>query len=266
MIGAGNMAQSIISGMLACNWKSDQIIATAPSEKTRFKINNQFGINVSANNLHAATSDILFLCVKPAQMETVLREIAPVLHNQKPLLISVAAGIPMTALNRWSGDSLPIIRSIPNTPSSLGVGACGLFANEQVNSTQKALAEFIFQSIGIVEWVDKEELLNAVIAVSGSGPAYYFLFMEAMKNAGITLGLSQNAATRLTQQTILGAAKMATESTIDIVQLRQNVTSPGGTTEQAVNTFQQGNIEQLIHSAMSNAVKRAKDMAHELDK
>ena len=266
-IGAGNMAQSIIGGMLNRGWPSSQIIATAPSESSRSAVSNQFGISVSEDNLDAVEADVVFLCVKPNLIKSVLADIAPALQVRKPLLISVAAGVTMDCLNRWvGGNPLAIIRSMPNTPSLLGVGACGLFANSQVDAEQKDLAESIFQSVGIVEWVDQEALIDAVIAVSGSGPAYYFLFMEVMKNAGVSLGLAPEVAERLTLQTALGAANMAVQSHSDIAQLRQNVCSPGGTTEQAVKTLQEGGLDIILARAMDNAVKRAKEMADELSK
>ncbi|MDD7805329.1 MAG: pyrroline-5-carboxylate reductase [Endozoicomonas sp. (ex Botrylloides leachii)] len=267
VIGAGNMAQAIIGGLLRGGCQPEQIIATAPSEKTRLTISQQFGVHVSASNLEAAGSDVLLLCVKPDVMKNVLTEIAPVLASQKKtLVISVATGITVDCLERWAGCSLPVIRSMPNTPSRLGVGACGLFANTNVSAEDKGLAESIFSAVGIFEWVADEALIDTIIAVSGSAPAYYFLFMEAMKNNGVALGLTPEVAERLTQQTALGAAKMASESTLSVAQLRKNVCSPGGPTEQALQAFQQGGIEPIINNAMQAAVKRAKEMTKELSK
>ena len=265
-IGAGNMAQSIIGGMLKNGWQPEQIIATAATEKTRITVSAKFGIRVSAYNQDIIRADVVFLCVKPNMMKTVLVEIADSLQNLRPLLISVAAGVTTEHINQWSANSLAIIRSMPNTPSLLGIGACGLFANKLVNNEQKIITESIFKSIGIAEWVEDEALINAVIAVSGSGPAYYFLFMEAMKNAGVRLGLTPEISERLTQQTALGAASMAASGHISVTQLRHNVCSPGGTTEQAVKILQEEGLNIIIERAMEHAVKRAEEMTDELGK
>ncbi|MDP0588025.1 MAG: pyrroline-5-carboxylate reductase [Candidatus Endonucleobacter bathymodioli] len=263
-IGAGNIAQSIIGGMIQQDWQASQIFASAPSQKTRAYISNQFGVVVSDNNIEVAKTDIVFLCVKPHLIRSVLVEIVPVLKGRQSLLISVAAGITMAHLNHLFDVPQAIIRSMPNTPSLVGVGACGLFANSEVTHQQRMMAQAIFQSVGIVEWVEQEDLINTIIAISGSGPAYYFLFMEAMKDAGVSLGLAPEIAERLTIQTALGAAKMALLSDINVTKLRQNVCSPGGTTEQAIRTFQDGGLTNLVKQSMERAVKKAKNMAEEL--
>ena len=176
----------------------------------------------------------------------------------------MAAGIDLDSLQTWSGSGLPIVRSMPNTPSLLGCGASGLFASEQVDAQQKAITDTIFKAVGIVFWVEKEALIDSVIAVSGSGPAYYFLFMEAMTEMGVKLGLDQKTAEQLTLQTALGAAKMAVHSDVDARELRRRVTSPGGTTEQAIKTFQAGGLEQLVEKAMKAASGRAAEMTRQL--
>ncbi|WP_263081554.1 pyrroline-5-carboxylate reductase [Endozoicomonas sp. Mp262] len=265
-IGAGNMAQSIIGGLINQGWCPDRIIATAPSESTRQEVGNRFGIRTSGHNSDACHADIVCVCVKPALVKPVLTHLTPILAETQPLLISVAAGISMSCLESWGDDSLAIVRSMPNTPSLLGFGATGLFANNKVSDRQKAEVESIFNAVGISEWVDEEALIDAVIAVSGSGPAYYFLFMETMKAMGSQLGLAPEVAERLTLQTALGAAKMASEANLDVAELRRRVCSPGGTTEQAVRTFQEGGLDGLVKEAMDAAVQRAKAMAVELGK
>ncbi len=265
-IGAGNMAQSIIGGMIKNGWDKSQIIATAPTEQNRQAVHAQFGIEVFESNVEAAKADVIVLCVKPGLVKPVLEELAPAVKEKQPLLISVAAGVTMACLEQWVRTPLAIIRSMPNTPALMGFGASGLYANDHVSVEQKVLAESIFNAVGISEWVAQETLIDAVIAVSGSGPAYYFLFMEAMKDAGIQLGLSSEVSEKLTLQTALGAANMAINSDVDIAELRRRVCSPGGTTEQAVQTFQQGGLDKLVDDAMCNAVKRAKQMADELGK
>lgn len=265
-IGAGNMAQSIIGGLLGKGWPPSQILASAPSPATRQQVADQFGIRTSAENQVAAQADIVCLCVKPALVRSVLAELAPVLNERQPLLISVAAGITMDNLEAWAGQGrLAMVRSMPNTPALLGFGATGLFANRRVSGQQKNQVEAIFKAVGLYEWVDQEDLIDAVIAVSGSGPAYFFLFMEMMTAAATELGLEPEVAARLTVQTALGAAKMA-EGSVDVAELRRRVCSPGGATEQAVAAFQQGGLDKLIRQAMAAARLRAKAMAEELGK
>ncbi|WP_330924516.1 pyrroline-5-carboxylate reductase [Candidatus Sororendozoicomonas aggregata] len=266
-IGAGNMAQAIIGGMLNKGWKAEQIMATAASEKTRQTVSDRFGVPVTGDNLKAADADVVVLCVKPQLIQTVLAETAPVLGRRRPLLISVAAGITMDCLNRWSAsDPLAIVRSMPNIPSLLGLGACGLFANEHVTEAEKAITASLFNAVGIAQWLEDESLIDAVIAISGSAPAYYFLFMEAIENVGVKLGLPPEVASRLTIQTALGAATMAQQYSDDIVQLRKNVCSPNGTTEQAIRVLQEGGLNQLLEKAMGKAVYRAKEMAETLSR
>lgn len=264
-IGSGNMASSIFGGLIEDGWPKEHIWATARSEATLDRVKNDFGVNVTLDNHEAVRqADIVVLAVKPQMMKSVLQELTPTLKNKKPLLISVAAGINLDSLQRWSGSELPIVRSMPNTPCLLRSGATGLYANTQVSSEQKELTASIFKSVGITLWVDTESMIDAVIAVSGSGPAYYFLFMEAMTATGIKLGLDRKTAEQLTLQTALGAAKMAVNSDVNAAELRRRVTSPGGTTEQAINTFQAGGLESLVEQAMSAAVARAAEMAKQL--
>ncbi len=271
-IGAGNMARAVIGGILNKGWKAEQITATAASEKTRQTVSEMLGIPVTDNNQQGADADIVVLCVKPQCIQTVLTEIAPVLVRRRPLLISVAVGVTMDCLSRWGGTPLSIVRSMPNTPSLLGLGACGLFANEHVTEAEKAITESLFNAVGIALWLEDESLIDAVMAVSGSAPAYYFLLMEAIEKVGIKLGLPAEVANRLTLQTAVGAATMAQQNSDednddnDIVQLRKNVCSPNGTTEQAVRVLQDGGLNQLLEKAMCKAVYRAKEMAEALSK
>ncbi|WP_354007744.1 pyrroline-5-carboxylate reductase [Endozoicomonas lisbonensis] len=264
-IGAGNMASSIFGGLIEGGWPKGKIWATARSEATLENVKKQFGVQVTLDNHQAVRqSEIVVLCVKPQMMKAVLQDLAPTLKETKPLLISVAAGISLDSLQAWCGSSLPVVRSMPNTPSLLRCGASGLFASEQVNAEQKVITDTIFKAVGVTLWVDNEALIDSVIAVSGSGPAYYFLFMEAMTEMGVKLGLDQKTAEQLTLQTALGAAKMAVCSDVDASELRRRVTSPGGTTEQAIRAFQAGGLEQLVEQAMQAAVDRAAEMTRQL--
>jgi pyrroline-5-carboxylate reductase len=178
-------------------------------------------------------------------------------------VVSIAAGIQIADLQSWLGDSQAVVRAMPNTPAMVRTGATGLFANSLINSQQKEAIQTIFNAVGIACWVDSEAQIDAVTAVSGSGPAYYFLVMEVMQKVGEELGLSEQTARELTIQTALGAAKMASTGSLNTTQLRQQVTSPGGTTHAAVETFKAGGIEDSFRQAMQSALSRAEEMSKE---
>lgn len=264
-IGAGNMASAIIGGLINSGSPAQSIWACDPGQDKLDQLKQQFGIQTSTNNLEAITqADVVILAVKPQVMEVVLAPLQNALQDKQPLVISVAAGINLKSLAAWCGGPLPIVRCMPNTPALVGQGASGLYANAQTSSQHKTISENILNAVGISVWVNSEEELNAVTAVSGSGPAYYFLFMEAMIAAGEKLGLSKETATQLTLKTALGAATMASSSDIDITQLRKNVTSPNGTTEQAINTFIDHNLVNLVDKAMTAANDRSVSLSDEL--
>ena len=264
-IGAGNMASSIIGGLIQNGWPAANIIGTGRTQEKLDKLHQRFGIEVTTdNNLALNKADVVMLGVKPQGMKALLEDVSSSLDAQQHLLISLAAGITMNSLEQWTSSEFAIVRSMPNTPSLLREGVTGLIANQQVNDEQKSLTDTIFSATGIAQWVVTEDMIDAIIAVSGSGPAYFFLFMEAMKQTGIELGFDEETAGRLTVQTALGAARMAQEENVDIAELRRRVTSPNGTTEQAIKTFQQGNLQGLVDKSMKAAVKRAQEMAKEL--
>ena len=190
--------------------------------------------------------------------------ISDTLRGRDVLVVSIAAGISQDSLAEWLGNDMAIVRCMPNTPALVRTGATGLHANSRVNAEQKDLAENILRSVGIALWVDHESELDAVTAVSGSGPAYYFLLMEAMEQTALELGLSESTARLLIQQTALGAAKIALESHETPSELRQRVTSPGGTTQQAIKTFEEGGFSQLVSKALHAARDRSIEMSKEL--
>jgi len=204
------------------------------------------------------------LAVKPQVLQTVCKHIQPSIQAQQPLIISVAAGIRTEDINRWLGDHQAIVRAMPNTPALIQSGATGLFANAQVTAQQKEHAEHIMRAAGLTVWVEQENKIDAVTALSGSGPAYYFLFMEAMEHAAQELGLDPKTAHLLTMQTALGAAKMVLESSDDCATLRKNVTSPNGTTEKAIQTFEAEGLRTMVAKAMQAAHHRANELANEL--
>ena len=259
------MAQSLIGGLIASGYDKQNITATDPTEAQRNNVTERFGINCLGDNSAAiAVADIVVLAVKPQILESVCNEIVNAVEANKPLVISVAAGIRSEAIDRWLGSNNAIVRTMPNTPSLIQTGATGLFANTVVSEDQKSQAEHIMRAAGLTVWVEEEKLLDAVTALSGSGPAYYFLFMEAMEAAGNKLGLDAKTAHLLTLQTALGAAKMALESHQDCATLRQNVTSPNGTTEKAINSFEADKLRDTVANAMQSAYDRAGELADEL--
>ncbi|MFO1389473.1 pyrroline-5-carboxylate reductase [Cellvibrio sp.] len=265
-IGAGNMAKAIIGGLLAEGFKRINIVASGPRQETLDRVAAEYGINVTTDNQAAAsTADVVVLAVKPQMLKEVCQGLADSLAH-KPLIISLAAGITTESIASWLGGDQAIVRCMPNTPSQLRVGASGLFANAHVSAAQKSTANTILGAVGIVQWVDDEALINPVTAVSGSGPAYFFLVMEAMIDAGVELGLSRESATELTLQTALGAAILAKQSAEDVAVLRRRVTSPKGTTEQAINSFENDQIRAMFSRAMTACSNRAVELSELLGK
>ena len=265
-IGAGNMAKAIISGLLAEGLKRINLFASGPRQESLDRVASELGINVSIDNAAtAAGADVVVLAVKPQMLKEVCLGLADSLAH-KPLIISLAAGITTDSINAWLGGEHAIVRCMPNTPSQVRVGASGLYANAQVGHAQKSTANTILGAVGVVKWVDDEALINPVTAVSGSGPAYFFLVMEAMIDAGVELGLTRTAATELTLQTALGAAILAKQSSVDVAELRRRVTSPKGTTEQAINSFENDQIRARFSRAMTACSNREVELSELLGK
>lgn len=265
-IGTGNMAGAILEGLIATGYPVDKLWATR-RQLDKLASFAERGVHTTTDNhLAISASDIVVISVKPQMMRDTLTELAPTLQKRKPLLISVAAGISCDSLERWAGGELAVIRSMPNTPSLLKLGASGLFANPRVSDEQKAQASSIAEAVGIATWCDTEEGIDQVTAVSGSGPAYFFLMMEKMIEAAQALGMSPDAARQLTIQTAKGAAEMAAQTGIEPAQLRKNVTSPGGTTEQAINSFEQDQLGEVVLRAMTACKNRAAEMSEQLGK
>ena len=257
------MAGSLIGGLLNADFSASNITVTEPDETRLQALHNQFNINISTDNNVTLDADIIILAVKPQLLKIVCQQLDKTEINN-PLFISIAAGVKSTDINRWLGSNQAIVRCMPNTPALLQCGASGLFANEFVSDEQRQQAEKIMQAVGMVLWVDMEQQLNAVTAVSGSGPAYFFLMMEAMQQAGEKLGLTADVAQQLVLQTALGAARMATESDSSPAELRQKVTSKGGTTEQAILSFQSADYFQIVFDALEAANDRSISLADEL--
>jgi pyrroline-5-carboxylate reductase len=263
-IGAGNMANAIVGGLVKNGFPANQITASAPSEDNLKQIKSAWGVEVSQDNQgSAAKADIIILSVKPQVLKVVCEGLSAHLSHQ-PLVISIAAGIGLTSLSSWLGDDLPIIRCMPNTPSQVLQGASGLIGNSQVNDAHKLASTDLFSAIGIVEWLDEEQKMHAVTALSGSGPAYIFLVIEAMEAAAVKQGIAPATARRLAAQTVAGAAEMVLSSDIAPSQLKRNVMSPGGTTERAIQTFEACQLTAIFEKAMTAAANRSVTLSEEL--
>jgi pyrroline-5-carboxylate reductase len=264
-IGGGNMAHSLIGGLIADGWPASRIQVTDTNPDQCAHLAERFGVTTgSDNNAAVAQADVVVLAVKPQVMHAVGSEISAAIQARRPLVISIAAGIRSADLDRWLGGDNAIVRCMPNTPALVQSGATALFANACVNNGQRDLAESILRAVGLTLWLDDEQLMDAVTALSGSGPAYFFLIMEALQAAGVQLGLPEQTARLLALQTGFGAAKMALESDEDAATLRQRVTSPGGTTERALQTLEDGGLRELIARALTAARDRSRELADQL--
>jgi pyrroline-5-carboxylate reductase len=263
-IGAGNMASALFGGLVQQGYEPTSIIAADPSEDCLARA-AKLGIATTQDNRTALEfAELVILAVKPQALRQVLQPLRDILLRRRPLLLSIAAGVNLQSLEGWSDKRLPIVRCMPNTPALVQAGAAGLFANQRVSELQKQQAQSVLEAVGTAVWLDSEDQLHAVTAVSGSGPAYFFLAMEAMIEAGVKLGLSQTVAEQLTLQTALGASTMARQSDVGPAELRRRVTSPGGTTEQALLSFEQGDLKQLFAVAMDRCAQRSIELGREL--
>ena len=266
-IGAGNMASALIGGLIADGTAKDSIIASDPNTDQRSHLHDSYGICTVDNNAEAISdADVVVLAVKPQLLQQVCNDLSSHLIDKHCLIVSIAAGIRCSTMSKWLNSDLPIVRCMPNTPAMLQVGATGLYATDNVSNEQRDQAERILRAVGITLWVNEEADIDSVTAVSGSGPAYYFLMMEAMQAAAEKLGLPAETAKLLTLQTALGAAHMALESPDDPATLRQKVTSPGGTTEQAILTFEENGLRDIFEQAITAARDRSISLSEQLDK
>ena len=264
-IGAGNMARSLIGGLIADGWNPDSISVSDPDSGQLTMLTNRFQVHTDTeNNSIAENSDVVVLAVKPQVIQEVAEGLSATVQKQVPLIISIAAGIRSTDLQRWLGGNCALVRCMPNTPALVQSGATALYANAQVSNEQKDLAETILRAVGLALWVEDEALMDAVTALSGSGPAYFFLLIEALQETGTTLGLDEKTSRLLALQTAFGAAKMALESSEDASVLRQRVTSPGGTTEKALAVLEAGGIRALFNDALTAARDRSRELAQQL--
>jgi pyrroline-5-carboxylate reductase len=263
-IGAGNMASSIIGGLINRGHEASLISASDLDTEKLDALATKTGLSAADNETIAQTADVIVLAVKPQVMSAVSTELAASLGDRRPLIVSIAAGITLSALERWFGPDAALVRCMPNTPALVGSGASGLFANALVNAAQRSIADQLLGAVGLSVWVETESDIDSVTALSGSGPAYFFLMMEAMQESAVKLGLSSELAKALTYQTALGAAQLALASDEETAQLRRNVTSPNGTTERAINHFEDGGLRQLVDGALQAAHARSIELAGEV--
>ncbi|HAV57359.1 MAG: pyrroline-5-carboxylate reductase [Acinetobacter sp. GWC1_38_13] len=261
-IGGGNMAQALIGGLLSRGLPTTRITVSDPVEQIR-QILEEKGIQTTTDNVEAIqNADVVVLAVKPQVLATVLQPLKGLLSDK--LVISIIAGAEIQTISELIGGSQRIVRVMPNTPALVQTGAHGIYASEAVNAQDRKLTNQILAATGLTIWVDSEAQIDAVTAVSGSGPAYFFYLMESMIRAGKNLGLDEKVATALTLQTALGAAQMAITSSNSPSELRKNVTSPNGTTQAALEVFDRAQISQNIQAALAAAQKRSQELAQEL--
>lgn len=262
-IGAGNMNRAIIDGLLSAGANPKQLaVSNRSPEKLGYFADR--GLSTSTSNTEvAAASDVLILGVKPAQLLDVAQELKATCAATKPLVISVAAGVLTEQIADVLGEDIPIVRAMPNTPSTIGEGAAGLYSNAAVSEAQRDLAKTIIEACGIAIWVEQESLIDAVIAVAGSAPAYFFYILETIVDEAQKLGLNPNDAKALAVQTCLGAARLVQSTETDLATLRNNVTSPGGTTQAALASFKASGLDESLRMGMQAAVARAQEMAAE---
>lgn len=262
VLGAGNMGRALIGGLLRHGIRPEQIAVGESQEASRATLSRELGVTATADNAAAiSNADVVVLAVKPHHASSVLAPLAAILQQRRTIVLSVAAGVRIQALQSWCGPGVPVIRAMPNRPALVGAGVTGLFASEGVDAPQRALAAQIMQSVGEVVWVATEDALDVVTALSGSGPAYFFLLAQAMERAGVELGLAADIARRLSIATLHGAGLLAQSSDGDLERLRAEVTSKGGTTEAALRVLQGAGFDELIARAIEAGTRRGRELA-----
>jgi len=263
-IGCGNMGSSLIGGLIANGYSSSDLTGIEPDDGQRLKIATEFNIQTHAEINDAINeAAVIVLAVKPQMLHTALTALRNSLKDSLPLIISIVAGARTETIVGRLNNHFPVIRVMPNTPSLIQSGVAALYANEETTAAQRKFATQIMQAVGIGIWLDDESLLDAVTAVSGSGPAYFFLIVELLEKIAVEMGLEPGHAHILTVETALGAAKMLKETGADATTLRRQVTSPGGTTEQALKVFHENGLEQLLRDALKACHQRSIELAEQ---
>jgi pyrroline-5-carboxylate reductase len=263
-IGGGNMAAALIGGLIKRGLPGERIIVADPSGDQLQRLVRSYGVKGAADNASAVSgAEVVVLAVKPQQMRSVALGLSPHLAASKPLVMSVAAGIPHAALARWFGPQVAVVRTMPNRPALNGFGATGLYAPASVGAANRALAESIMAAVSATVWVEHESQMDTVTALSGSGPAYFFLFMEALEAAAHERGLPNEIAHKLTLETAFGAAQMARQSSESLASLRDQVTSKGGTTAAALEVLDAAGLRAIVAHAVAAADRRSAELAAE---
>ena len=265
-IGGGNMARSLIGGLIARGRAGSDLIVSDPVPTQLDSLRSQYGVRVATNNAAAASeAEVVILAVKPQDLRSVTIGMREALETKRPLLISVAAGIRASDIERWAGG-LPVVRCMPNRPALQGCGMTGLFATPLVSAQPRELAAEIVSAVGATLWLSEERQMDAVTAISGSGPAYFFLLIEMMEDAGVALGLPREVSRKLAIETAYGSGLMAREASETPAVLRAQVTSKGGTTEAALNHLESHRVRSLFEEAIAAAARRSAELARDLAK
>ena len=265
-VGGGNMARSLIGGLVRAGTQAASIAVAEPNAEPRAALAHDFGVIVCDNSADAARdADAIVLAVKPQVMKAVCASLRDVVQARKPLIVSIAAGIRIDQIEAWLGGDVAVVRAMPNTPALIGAGAAGLVANARTSAGQRELAQRILDAAGVTEWIEDESLMDTVTALSGSGPAYFFLLVEALEDAAVAQGLPRAAARALATQTCLGAGRMLREDGEAPAELRRRVTSPNGTTQAAVESFEADGLRAVAARAIAAATKRGVELSAQMD-
>jgi len=265
-IGGGNMATSIIGGLISSQvMPANQIMVFEPSAEKAQSLHEEFGIVIADNNQHLVSHcDIVVIAVKPQVLETVLRPLASAFQTRQPLIVSIVAGITVDSIEQWLDGTFSVVRVMPNTPALIGEGASGLYASPRVGEQQKDMALSLMNAVGASAWVKSEKDIDSITALSGSGPAYFMLFIKSLIEAGVNAGLDEETAKALAVKTASGSAALINSSDLPLQTLIDNVTSPGGTTEQALLSFHQSDLPTIISKAFDAAKNRSEELSREL--
>ena len=265
-IGGGNMASSLIGGLINGGVvQAHNIIVFDPSVDRAQELKRQFNIQTAQNNEELVEkSSVIVIAVKPQVLKTVLEPLATSFQKKSPLIVSVVAGITADSIEKWLDGNFAIVRVMPNTPALVGQGASGLYANENVSANQKAISSELINAVGSSAWVSNENDIDSITALSGSGPAYFMLFIQSLIDSAVNAGLNPEAAKELAVKTASGAAALIESSDLPLQTLIDNVTSPGGTTEQALLSFERSNLKGIVDDAFTAAKKRSQELAKEL--
>ncbi len=261
-VGGGNMGGALIRGLIARGLDPDHIGVGEAIQARRIALADELGVHVSADNLDAVQdAEVVVLAVKPQDMAGTVQALAPAFAASRPLVISIAAGIRVADIAAWCGPDVAVVRAMPNRPALNGAGATAIYGPPELSEAQRALAEQVLGAVGTTTWVKTEDALDVVTALSGSGPAYFFLLAELMTDAAVNLGLERAGARELAIQTLFGSGRMARDSDGDLARLRAEVTSKGGTTEAAVRSFEADNLRGIVAAALAAATDRGREMA-----